>query len=158
MCLTTRAETKQVRKELKADQPTAVLSPINVDGAGTEISVFTTDKHGRAQTLVRYMFQLGPTPVVFRSSAPLVKSRSDSSKVVLSLHRTDGEPKMGLCIETWAISDPIVIKKRAKVDAIDIRPPTRPCGDTDSMQVVAFVPTSSVAAILKCSSMDGVFT
>ena len=41
---------------------------------------------------------------------------------------------------------------------MDIRPPTRPCGDADSMQVVAFVPAGSVAAILKCSSMDGVFT
>ena len=38
------------------------------------------------------------------------------------------------------------------------RPPTRPCGDTDSMQVVAFVPTSSAVAILTCNRMDGVFT
>ena len=159
VCLATCAETKQVRKELKADQPTAVLSPINVDGEGTEISVFTTDKHGRAQTRVRYMFQLGPTPVVFRSSAPLVKSRSDSSKVVLTLHREQMEsPKWDYALKHGRSAIRLWIKERAKVDAMDIRPPTRPCGDTDSMQVVAFVPTSSVAAILKCSSMDGVFT
>ena len=87
VCLATSAETKQLRKELKADQPTAVLSPINIDGKGTEMYVSTTDKNRRAQTRVRYWFQLGPTQVVLQSSAPTKEPKSDSSKVVLTLQR-----------------------------------------------------------------------
>ena len=84
VCLATVAETKQIRKEMKADMPTAVLSPVNIDGEGEEISVYTTDKNGRAQTRVRYMFQLGPAPVMFRSSVPTVPTKSDCSKMVLT--------------------------------------------------------------------------
>ena len=87
VCLASAAETKQLRKEMKADMPTAVLSPVNIDGEGEEISVFTTDKNGRAQTRVRYMFQLGPAPVMFRSSVPTVPTKSDCSKMVLTLLR-----------------------------------------------------------------------
>ena len=45
-----------------------------------------------------------------------------------------------------------------KVDALDIGPPTRPCGDTESMQFVVYVPKVSVNGLLMASGKDGVFT
>ena len=50
------------------------------------------------------------------------------------------------------------MKARLIVEALDIRPPTRPSGDTESMQVIAYIANISVEALLKSSSMDGVFT
>ena len=52
ICLASTAETMQIRKEMKADFPNAVLAPTNIDGEGCEISVFTTDKFGRSQTRI----------------------------------------------------------------------------------------------------------
>ena len=49
------------------------------------------------------------------------------------------------------------MKERAQVDALDIGPPTRPLGDTDSMQFIVYVPQKSVLSLLKASSLDGVF-
>ena len=159
VCLASAAETKQIRKEMKADMPTAVLSPMNIDGEGEEISVFTTDKNGRAQTRVRYMFQLGPAPVMFRSSVPTVPTKSDCSKMVLTLLREHMEdPKWDYALKRGRSAVRLWMQERVKVDALDIGPPTRPCGDTESMQFVVYVPKVSVNGLLMASGKDGVFT
>ena len=159
VCLASAAETKQIRKEMKADMPTAVLSPVNIDGEGEEISVFTTDKNGRAQTRVRYMFQLGPAPVMFRSSVPTVPTKSDCSKMVLTLLREHMEdPKWDYALKRGRSAVRLWMQERVKVDALDIGPPTRPCGDTESMQFVVYVPKVSVNGLLMASGKDGVFT
>ena len=127
ICLASVAETKQLRKEMKAGFPNAVLCPINIDGEGYEMSVFTTDKHGRSQTRVRYMFQFGPVPVVFRSSAPMVRVKSDCSKIVLALFRERMDSaKWDYALRRGRSAVRLWMKERAQVDALDIGPATRP--------------------------------
>ena len=131
----------QIRKEMKADFPNAVLAPTNIDGEGCDISVFTTNKFGRSQTRVRYMFQLGSVPVVFRSSAPIVQVKSDCSKIVLTLFREHMDSaKWDYALRRRRSAVRLWMKERAQVDALDIGPPTRPLGDTDSMQFIVYVP------------------
>ena len=87
VCPASAAETTQIQKEMKANFANAVLAPTHIDGEGCKISVFTTEKFGRSQTRVRYMFQLGTVPVVFRSFALIVQVKSDCSKIVFTLFR-----------------------------------------------------------------------
>ena len=139
--------------------PIAVLSRVNCNGRGEEISVFTTDKNGRAQTRVRCMFQLGPAPVMFRSSVPTVPTKSDCSKMVLTLLREHMEdPKWDYALKRGRSAVRLWMQERVKVDALDIGPPTRPCGDTESMQFVVYVPKVSVNGLLMASGKDSVFT
>ena len=159
VCLASVDEAKRVMQELKADQPTAVLVPTNFNGAGVETSVFTTDKNGRAQTRVRYMFQLAQAPVVFRSSVPVVATKPDCTKIVLMLYRAHMEnAKWEFASKNCQSAARLWMKERLNVEALDVRPPTRPSGDTESMQVIAYIPKISVEALLKSSSLDGVFT
>ena len=104
------------------------------------------------------MFQLGPVPVVFRSSAPMVPVKSDCSKIVLALFREHiDSAKWDYALRRGRSAVRLWMKERAQVDAFDIGPPTRPLGDTDSMQVIVHVPQKSVLSLLKASSLDGVF-
>ena len=50
------------------------------------------------------------------------------------------------------------MQDRVKVDALEIGPPTRPCGDTESMQFVVYVPKISMNGLLMASGKDCVFT
>ena len=49
------------------------------------------------------------------------------------------------------------LKLRAKVEFLDVRPPTRIAGATDALQVIVFVPASAWIPILRASVMDGIF-
>ena len=46
----------------------AVLSTQKLDGEGEEVCVLVKDKHGKLQSRVRFMIQLGAQPVTFNRS------------------------------------------------------------------------------------------
>ena len=56
---------------------------VGKDDAGTLMSVVVQDQHGKLQVRQRYLYQLGPQPVVMTSSAPKVDLKDDSAKVLL---------------------------------------------------------------------------
>ena len=57
VCLASCSEARRALEELRgAVAPMAVLAPANIEGKGVETSVFVTDKNGRTQTRVRFLF------------------------------------------------------------------------------------------------------
>ena len=46
---------------------------------------------------------------------------------------------------------------RAKVNFLDVRPPTRVAGAPDMLQVIVFLPSSAWIQVLRASGTDGVF-
>ena len=65
---------------------------------------------------------------------------------------------MGLRFETLTICYSFVDAGANEGRRIGVGPPTRPCGETDSMQFIAYVPQNSLLSSLKASSMDCFFT
>ena len=79
--------------------------------------------------------------------------------MVLTLLREHMEdPKWDYALKRGRSAVRLWMQERVKVDALDIGPPTRPCGDTESMQFVVYVPKVSVNGLLMASGKDGVFT
>ena len=93
-----------MRKELKADQPTAVLSTISIDGEGTEMCVFTTDQKW-SSTNSRSLFipTWSDTSCISKLSSyqedqiGFFESRADAAP------RTHGGREVGLRFETLTI-------------------------------------------------------
>ena len=49
------------------------------------------------------------------------------------------------------------LKGRAETDAVEVRPPSRPSGASEELQVVAMVPVRQWDAVMQASGQDGVF-
>ena len=80
-------------KELKGDQPRAILVAANITGTGEEVHVLVEDPSGRWQTRRRFMIQLGTSPVTYMEGKPKKAIVSDLVKVVLTYAKqhTDAE-------------------------------------------------------------------
>ena len=86
------------------------------------------------------MFDFGPAPVVFRTSVSIVQAKSDCAKMVLTLLREHMEnAKWDYSLKRGRSAVRLWLQDRVKVDALDIGPPTRPCGDTESMQFIVYL-------------------
>ena len=59
VCLVSTSEARRALSELEGEQPLAVLSPLNIDGAGMKINVLIEDISGLWQTRRRFVMQLG---------------------------------------------------------------------------------------------------
>ena len=103
------------------------------------------------------MITLCSIPVSYMEVKPKKPFVADSVKVVLTCatHHTDPEAwahaskKSQELMKQW-------LKMRAKVDHLDVRPPTRIAGATDALQVIVFVPVSAFIRILRGSGVDGI--
>ncbi len=159
ICLVSTAEAKRALGDLRGDEPMAILAPMNVNEEGTEMPVFVTDKNGRIQTRVRYLFQLGPEPVTFCSSAPQHSLRTDAVKVVVSIHcMYASQAVWSSAMRFGASTAKKWLLHQAAVEALDVRPPTRIAGHEDQLQMIAMVPKLSLDSVLKAGGADGVFT
>ena len=69
---------------------------------------------------------------------------SDSVKVVLThaKQHTDAEAWIHASKNAQELTKKL-LKIRAKVDFLDVRPPTRIAGATDGLQIIVFVPASA---------------
>ena len=83
---------------------------------------------------------------------------SDSVKVVLTCAKrhTEADAWAHVSKNAQALTKQW-LKLRAKVDFLDVRPPTRIAGATDALQVLVFVPASAWIPILRASGLDGIF-
>ena len=83
---------------------------------------------------------------------------SDSVKVVLTCAKrhTEADAWAHVSKNAQALTKQL-FKLRAKVDFLDVRPPTRIAGATDAVQVLVFVPASAWIPILRASGLDGIF-
>ena len=78
--------------------------------------------------------------------------------VVSFLREHMEDPKWDYALKRGRSAVRLWMQERVKVDALDIGPPTRPCGDTESMQFVVYVQEVAVNGLLMASGKDGVFT
>ena len=136
----------------------AVLSPANIDAKGEEVHVLVEDPLGRWQTRRRFLFQLCSGHVTYMDGKPKKSFTPDSVKVVLSYAKQHTEAEAWSCVVKNAQD---LTKKwlqlRAKVEYLDVRPPTRITRLPDMLQVIVFLPISSWTSVLRASGMDGVF-
>ena len=137
-------EARNVVKELKGEHPLAILAPSNIIGSGAEVHVLVEDPTGRWQTRRRFMLQLGPSPVVYMEGKPRKAAVADSVKIVLSdaKHHTDAEAWESVLKNAQGPTKKL-LKLRAKVEFLEVRPPTRIAGASDGLQVIVFVPVSA---------------
>ena len=158
ICLVSTADAKNIAKELKGDHALAVLSPSNITGVGEEVNVLVEDPSGRWQTRRRFMLQLGTSPVVYMEGKPRKSVIADSVKVVLTYakHHTDGETLESAVKNAQELTKKL-LKLLAKVDLLDVHPPTRIAGATSALQVIVFLPVSASTAVLRASGLDGIF-
>ena len=104
------------------------------------------------------MIQLGTGEVQYIDGAPKKVFKADSMKLVRSYAKqhTDAEAWECAARNAQALSKQW-LKLRAKVDFLDVRPPTRFAGAPDVLQVITFLPASSCVQVLRASGIDGVF-
>ncbi len=157
VCLVSSAEARKAVKELKSEHALAILSPTNADKKGEEVHVLVEDPTGRWQVRPRFVIQLDQTPVSYMEGKPKKAYQPDTVKAVLSFGKNHTDS------ETWAFAckNPRELTKqwlrlRAKVEFLDVRPPTRPAGAEDLLQVVVFVSTVSFVPLLRAGGKDGV--
>ena len=104
------------------------------------------------------MLQLGTSAVVYMERKLRKSVIADSVKVVLTYakHHTDGATLESAVKNAQGLTKKL-LKLRAKVDFLDMRPPTRIAGATSALQVVVFLQVSVSTAILRASGLDGIF-
>ncbi len=114
------------------------------------------DRNGRLQSRQRFLIQLGSTPVTFASAAPRRAVTQDTATVVLSVSGESASPAL------WkaALQNPKSTAKewlrlRAKVEAVDTRPPTR--DESGRLQVIATIPKGGRRQALAAAGIDGVW-
>ena len=89
---------------------------------------------------------------------PQKSFKADSVKIVLSYAKQHTDAEAWSCASTNAQTlSKQWLKLRAKVDFLDVRPPTRFAGAPDVLQVIIFLPASSCVQVLRASGIDGVF-
>ena len=144
--------------EVASAHPLAVLSPLEIEGeTGQEMSVLVTDVHGRTQSRVRWLYQLGPPDkvVMYNCRAPKKSVAPDSCQVVVVL-RSDHTSK-----ETWDASVELPkaaarkwLKARADTEMMDAGAASFSNGQ---LRVVCRVPCGRRLSCLRASGLDGVF-
>ena len=158
VCLASTAEAKRIVNELKGEHPLAILVPQDIGGKSEEVHVLVEDSAGRMQSRRRFLVQIGVGVVTYMDGKPKKSIVSDSVKVVLTLTKEHSDA------ETWeyALKNAQELTKkwlklRAKVDFLDVRPPTRRAGATDCLQVLVMLQASAWVQILRASGTDGIF-
>ena len=83
---------------------------------------------------------------------------SDSVKVVLTLIKEHSDAEtLEYALKNAQELTKKWLKLRAKVDFLEVRPPTRRAGATDSLQVLVMLHASAWAQILRASGTDVIF-
>ena len=150
---------KELLGQFRATRPLAMLLPVRVqDGdAGAPMSVFVRDKNGIEKVRHRVLYQLSVEAVTFQCQGEKVAVQADSSKVVLQVK----ESRVGK--ETWAtvLHNPRVaarqwLAKITEVTALEVFPPTRLQARPDELQLVALLPATDIAKVLRKSGVKGV--
>ena len=129
-----------------------------INGIGEEIHVMVEDASGRWHVRRRFLLQLGAEKVTYLSDAPKKTFVPDTVKVVLSYAKCHTEA------EAWTLASTNAqaltkqwLQMVAKVNFLDVRPPTRGAGAPDMLQVIVFLPSSAWIQVLRASGTDGVF-
>ena len=141
----------------QADVALAILGPADVEEKGRLLQIQVVSADGKIQSRARYIFQLGQPAVEYAPGAPRRAVLCDTGRIVLNLKNnyTDktawefAQAKGGAAARAWL--------RKSGVESLDTRPPTRPQGLTDELQVVATIPAKSVEEALKASGINGVF-
>ena len=156
--LASKGQTRSLLSNLKGSKQLAVLSPVNIDGAGKEMSVPVKDKDNRMQVRRRFLFQLGEGTVEYTSDAPRPKVEKDTGMLVLTLSK-DFSSKEVWKTASSAPQNAVREWLRGRLDAevLEVRRPTRMVGDTERLQLVAAISKSQIDAGLRKSGTDGVF-
>jgi len=139
-----------------------LLLPAPCPGKGTEpspMSVLVTDKHGKMQVRQRYLYQLGPQPVIMTCTAPKCNFIQDTSKAVLRISKKNVTKEVWESLQSRAIpATRAWLKNRVGVSVLDVHPPTRLLDQEDAVQIVVQVESGPGLLKLFCASgMDGVF-
>ena len=58
-------EARKAKAELTSAKPMAMLTSQKIKGQGEEVSVLVKDRSDRSQTRVRFLVQLGETPLLY---------------------------------------------------------------------------------------------
>ena len=144
---------------MEGEQPRAILVLFKNDGKGEEIHVLVEDPAGRMHARRCFLFQLGTAHISYMDGKPKKAIVPDSAKVmftfVKAIHR---RRNVGLRKEKCSRIIKEIAESRAKVDFLDVRPPTRRAEATDSLQVLVFIKASAWVQILRASGMDGVLS
>ena len=159
VCLVSSAEARKAILELKSEKALAILAPANINNVGEELHVMVEGAGGRWQVRRRFLFQLGAIPVTYMEDKPKREFKPDSVKVVLSISKscTDADTWSHACKNATELTKQW-LRQRAKVEFLDVRPPTRQAGVEDVLQIVVFVPASGFTILLRASGKDGVIT
>ena len=108
-----------------------------------EIHVLVEDPAGRWQTRRRFLLQLGIGDVNYMDGAPKKSFKADSVKIVLSYAKQHTDAEAWSCASTNAQTlSKQWLKLRAKVDFLDVRPPTRFAGAPDVLKFFTFLQVS----------------
>ena len=101
------------------------------------------------------MLQLGSNPVSYMEGKPRKPVVPDSIKVVLTYAKrhTDAEALESALKNAQDLTKKL-LKFTAKVEFLDVRPPTRIAGASDALQVIVFAPVSASTALLRASGLD----
>ena len=159
VCLVSSAEARKAILELKSEKALAILAPANINNVGEELHVMVEGAGGRWQVCRRFLFQLGAIPVTYMEDKPKREFKPDSVKVVLSISKscTDADTWSHACKNATELTKQW-LRQRAKVEFLDVRPPTRQAGVEDVLQIVVFVFAFAFTILLRASGKDGVIT
>ena len=153
------------RKELHnfhgADMPVAALCSVDLkleDVSGTRVAVFVKDKDGRRQTRDRVLYQLGQGKVQFDCTAPRRQFAVDSVQVVVQVRQQHAPKDVWETVQRAPNSSAKKwLESKASATVLDTKPATTSETGGNSIQVISFVSSICMPAVLKMSGTDGVF-
>jgi len=148
---------------VRVDVSLGLLLPAPVPGKeddGVLISVVVQDKLGKLQVRQRYLYQLGPEPVVLNNAAPRVEIVNDTAKALLIVDQCHVTAEIWQAVQTRAKSAARPwMKNRVGVSVLDVHPPTRLKDHPGTVQmVVQLGSVQDQQKLLAAAGLDGIWS
>ena len=148
---------------VRVDVSLGLLLPAPVPGKEEQavlMSVLVQDKYGKPQVRQRYLYQLGPEPVVMENMAPKVDIVCDTAKALLIVDQKHVTAEVWKAVQARATPAARTwMKNRVGVSVLDVHPPTRLKDYPNSLQMVVQVGSiQDQTKLLAASGLDGIWT
>ena len=139
----------------------AILVPVALTSAATEVQVLTTDADGKTQNRVRWLHQLGTGDIVCKPthlpSGGQIGSTDKGVMIWVTQEKTPASVWKDFTQRPKAAVDAWLKKEMGLTYVGRLSTATRHQGKLDTIQVVANVPENRVALVLKKSGENGIF-